>query len=141
MCDMFKRHAFVFTHMKPWTMVDGTIGTLTVPELCMMCDVWLIYLGNNNFSEIKCKPELLSPLPKPKPFKKEPLGKPLSSPPSELVVGILDESQSSRTLVTLPVLLETTKIEAAKKELSMKPDGETSHSMFQQAHNLWKCLR
>ena len=93
----------------------------------MMCDVWLIYLGNNKFGEIKCKPELLSPLPKPKPFKKEPLGKPLSSPPSELVVGILDESQSSCTLVTLPVSLETTKIEAVKKELSMKPDGETSH--------------
>ena len=127
MCDMFKCHAFVFTCTKPWTTVHGTIGTLTVPELCMMCDVWLIYLGNNKFSEIKCKPELLSPLPKPKPFKKEPLGELLSSPPSELVVGILNESQSSCTLVTLLVSPETTKKEAAKKELNMKPDGETSH--------------
>ena len=127
MCDTLKRHAFVFTHTKPWTMVDGTIGTLTVPELCMMCDVQLIYLGNNKFGERKCKPELLSPLPKPKLFKNEPLGKPLSSPPAELVVRILDESQSSCTLVTLPVSLETTQIEAEKKELSMKPDGETSH--------------
>ena len=65
LCDMLKRHAFVFTRTKPWTTVDASIGSLTVPELCMMCDVRLIYLGNNKFREIKCKPEVLSPLPKP----------------------------------------------------------------------------
>ena len=59
LCDMLKRHAFVFTWTKPWTTVDGSIGSLTVPKLCMMCDVRLIYLGNNKFSEIKCKPEVL----------------------------------------------------------------------------------
>ena len=32
LCDMLKRHAFVFTRTKPWTMVDGSIGALTVPE-------------------------------------------------------------------------------------------------------------
>ena len=71
LCDMLKRHAFVFTWTKPWTTVDGSIGFLTVPELCMMCDVRLIYLGNNKFGEIKCKPEVLSPLPKPKPSSDE----------------------------------------------------------------------
>ena len=119
-CDMLKRHAFVFTRTKPWTTVDGSIGTLTVPELCMMCDVRLIYLGNNKFGEIKCKPELLSPLPKPKPFKKEPSPRTVASPNEELVVGILDESQSSCTLVSLPCSPETTKIELAKQDISMK---------------------
>ena len=30
----------------------------------MMCDVRLIYLGDNKYGEIRCKPEVLSPLPK-----------------------------------------------------------------------------
>ena len=64
MCDMFKQKVFVFVHTKPWATVDSSITTLTVPELCMMCDVTLIYLGDNKYSEIKCKPEVLSPLPK-----------------------------------------------------------------------------
>ena len=126
MCDMLKRHAFVFTRTKPWTTVDGSIGTLTVPELCMMCDVRLIYLGNNKFGEIKCKPELLSPLPKPKPFKKEPSPRTLVSPSEELVVGILDESQSSCTLVSLPRLPETAKIELAKQDISLKLAEESN---------------
>ena len=100
--------------------VDGSIGTLTLPELCMMCDVRLIYLGINKFGEIKCKPELLSPLPKPKPFKKEPSPCTVASRNEELVVGILDESQSIYTLVSLPRSPETAKIELAKQDISMK---------------------
>ena len=126
MCNMLKQHAFVFTRTKPWTTVDGSIGTLTVPELCMMCDVRLIYLGNNKFGKIKCKPELLSPLPKPKPFKKEPSPRTEVSPSEELVVEILDESQSSCTLVSLPCLLETGKIELAKQDISMKLAEESN---------------
>ena len=128
MCDMLKWHTFLFTRTKPWTTVDGSIGTLTVPELCIMCDVRLIYLGNNKFGEIKCKPELLSPLPKPKPFKKESSPHTVSSPNEELVVGILDESQSSCTLVSLPCLLETAKIELAKQDISMKLAEDTLES-------------
>ena len=128
MCDMLKRHAFVFTCTKPWTTVDGSIGILTVPELCMMCDVRLIYLGNNKFGEIKCKPELLSPLPKPKPFKKEPSLCTLVSPSEELVVGILDESQSSCTLASLPRLSETAKIELAKQDISLKLAEESNNT-------------
>ena len=126
LCDMLKRHAFVFTRTKPWTTVDGSIGSLTVPELCMMCDVRLIYLGNNKFSEIKCKPEVLSPLPKPKPFREEENPRTLDSPSEELVVGILDESKSSCTLISLPRSLETEKIELAKQDMSLKLEGESN---------------
>ena len=126
LCDMLKRHAFVFTQTKPWTTVDGSIGSLTVPELCMMCDVRLIYLGNNTFGEIKCKPEVLSPLPKPKPFREEQTPCTLVSPSEELVVGILDESKSSCTLVNLPHSPETAKIELAKQDMSLKLEEESN---------------
>ena len=118
----------VFTHTKPWMTIDGSIRTLTVPELCMMCDVRLIYLGNNKFGEIKCKPELLSPFPKPKPFKKESSPCTVASLNEELVVGILDESQSSCTLVSLPHSPETAKIELAKQDISMKLADDTLES-------------
>ena len=127
LCDMLKRHAFVFTWTKPWTTVDGSIGSLTVPELCMMCDVRLIYLGNNKFGEIKCKPEVLSPLPKPKPFKEEQTSHTLVSPSEELVVGILDESKSSCTLVSLPLSPETAKIELAKQDIGLKLEEESNN--------------
>ena len=123
---MLKRHAFVFTRTKPWTTVDGSIGSLTVPELCMMCDVRLIYLGNNKFGEIKCKPEVLSPLPKPKPFREEQTPHTLVSPSEELVVGILDESKSSCKLVSLPRSPETAKIELAKQDMSLKFEEESN---------------
>ena len=126
LCDMLKRHAFVFTRTKPWTTVDGSIGTLTVPELYMMCDVRLIYLGNNKFGKIKCKPEVLSPLPKPKQFRIEQIPCTPVSPSEELVVGILDESQSSCTLVSLPHSPETAKIELTKQDMNLKLEEESN---------------
>ena len=72
-CDMLKHHAFVFTRTKPWTTVDTSISTLTITKLCMMRDVCLSYLRNNKYGKIKCKPEVLSPLPRPIPFKRESL--------------------------------------------------------------------
>ena len=92
----------------------------------MMCDVRLIYLGNNKFGEIKCKPEVLSPLPKPKLFRIEQTPRTLVSPSEELVVGIQDESQSSYTLVSLPRSPETTKIELAKQDMSLKLEEESN---------------
>ena len=121
---MLKRHAFVFTRTKPWMTVDASIGSLTVPELCMMCDVRLIYLGNNKFGEIKCKPEVLSPLPKPKPSMEKQNTHTLVSPSEELVVRILDETKSSCTLVNLPRSPETEKIELSKQDMIMKFEGE-----------------
>ena len=47
------------------------------------------------------------------------------SPTQEVIVGILDASQSSCTLVSLPTSPQTTQIESAKKELPMKDSGET----------------
>ena len=130
MCDMLKWHVFVFTRTKPWNTVDSSIVTLTIPKLCIMCDVHLIYLGNNKYSEIKCKPEVLSPLPGLIPFKRElpslqqQIQQPLLSLTQELVVGILDDSQTICTLVSLPNLPQTIQIEAAKKDFSMKDSGE-----------------
>ena len=96
-----------------------------------MCDVHLIYLRNNKYSEIKCKPEVLSPLPRPIPFKRESppvqhqLEIPIGSSTQEVVVGILDANQSSCTLLSLPSSPQTNQIEAAKKEVAMKDSGET----------------
>ena len=47
------------------------------------------------------------------------------SPTQEVVVGILDASQSSCTLVSLPTSPQATQIESAKKELAMKDSGES----------------
>ena len=91
-----------------------------------MCDVRLIYLGNNKFSEIKCKPEVLSPLPKPKLFRIEQTPRTLVSLSEELVVGILDESQSSCTLVSLPHSPKTAKIELANQDMSLKLEEESN---------------
>ena len=83
-------------------------------------------MGNNKFGEIKCKPEVLSPLPKPKPFRIEQTPCTLVSPSEELVVGILDKSQSSCTLVILPCSPETTKIELAEQDMSLKLEEESN---------------
>ena len=91
----------------------------------------MIYLGNNKFGEVKLKPEILSPVPGPIPLKRETPDVQLQteqspmSPTQEVVVGILDTSQSSCTLVSLPTSPQTTQIESAKKELAMKDSGET----------------
>ena len=123
MCDMLKRHAFVYTRTKPWTTVDRNVGNLTVAELCMLCDVRLIYLGNNRFGELKCKSEILSPLPRLLPAKHESCLDPtISSPTKNLVVGILDTNQSSCTLLTLPTSPTVSEVEYTKNCFSLKHD-------------------
>ena len=132
MCDMLKRHAFVYTCTKPWTTVDSNVGKLDVTELCMLCDFHLIYLGNNRFGELKCKPEILSPRPRLLPVKlespktQENSEQTALSPTKELVVGVLDASQSSCTLMTLPCSPTTSELESSKNLLAMKPDVETN---------------
>ena len=97
----------------------------------MMCDVQLIYLGNNKFSEVKLKPEIISLVPRPIPLKRETPDVQLHaeqspmSPTQEVVVGILDASQSNCTLVSLPTSPQMTQIESAKKKLAMKDSGES----------------
>ena len=132
MCDMLKRHAFIYTRTKPWTTVDSNVGKLTMPELCMLCDVRLIYLGNNRFGELKCKTKILSLMPRLLPVKCESpktqdyLDQTALSPTKELVVGVLDVNQSSCTLLTLPCSPTMSKLEDAKKLLTMKPDVGTN---------------
>ena len=89
----------------------------------MLCDVRLIYLGNNRFGELKCKPEILSPLPRLLPAKCESCSDPtVSSPTKNLVVGILDTNQSSCTLLTLPTSPTVSEVEDTKKCFSLKLD-------------------
>ena len=132
MCDMLKRHAFIYTRTKPWTTVDSNVGKLDVTELCMLCDVCLIYLGNNRFGKLKCKPEMLSPRPRLLPVKLElPKTQETSeqtalSPTKELVVGVLDASQSGCTLMTLPCSPTMSELKSSKNLLAMKPDVETN---------------
>ena len=91
----------------------------------------MIYLGNSKFGEVKLKPEIISPVPRPIPLKRETPDVQLQteqfpmSPTQEVAVGILDASQSSCTLVSLPTSPQMTQIESAKKELAMKDSGET----------------
>ena len=98
----------------------------------MLCNVRLIYLGNNRFGELKCKPEILSPRPRLLPVKLESpktqdnLEKTAPSPTKELVVGVLDASQSSCTLMTLPCSPTMSELEGAKNLLAIKPDVETN---------------
>ena len=99
----------------------------------MMCDVRLIYLGDNRYGEIRCKPEINSPIPRPiLPKQEQPVDMPVSMDPltttgEELVVGILDESQTSCTLIALPTSPQASEIKAAKTLLIMKnKDGSFS---------------
>ena len=141
LCDMLKQHAFLFTQTKPWTTVDGSIANLAVPELCMMCDVRLIYLGENRYGEIRCKPEINSPIPRPiLPKQEQPVDMPVSMDPlttnsEEVVVGILDDSQTSCTLVSLPTSPQASEIEAAKTLLMMK-DKDGSFSAEAETRNV-----
>ena len=121
----------MYTRTKPWTTVDSNVGKLSVPELCMLCDIRLIFLGNNRFGELKCKPEILSPLPRPLPVKHESpntwenCDQIVLSPTKELVVGVLDAGQSSCTLMTLPSPPAMSTMEDAQKSLTMKLDVGT----------------
>ena len=112
----------------------------------MMCDIRLIYLGNNKYGEIRCKPEILSLLPKLLTVKHKSLSLQHNldhtavSPRKDLVFGILDANQSSCTLLTLPSLPETSQIEHSKNEITLKPnvgtDGETSGPLIMETAGL-----
>ena len=54
--DAFNRQIFVFTktRSKPWTTVEGGVD-LSMSDLCLICDIHVIYLGNNNYGKIKMR--------------------------------------------------------------------------------------
>ena len=61
--DAFNRHVFVFTKNKPWTTVEGGVD-LSMSDLRLIHDIHVIYLGNNNYGEIKMReyPTIIIPI-------------------------------------------------------------------------------
>ena len=128
LCDMLKRHAFVYTKTKPWTTVDSSIGDLTIAELCMLCDVCLIFLGDNNFGVLKYKQRIQSPIKAPVTQDTDEstnqnstmVDRMNADTSSSTVVGILSDDLSTGTVVSIPNSPAAAEIEAAKCLLALK---------------------
>ena len=128
LCNMLKCHAFVYTKTKPWTTVDSTIANLTVAELCMLCDVRLIFLEDNNFGVLKYKQHIQSPLTTPAIQDTDDsmnqnstmLDMTAADTSSSTVVGILSNDLNTGTVVSLPNSPAAAEIEAAKCLLALK---------------------
>ena len=135
LCDMLKRHAFIYMKTKPWTTVDGSIADLTVAELCIICDVCLIFLGDNNYGTLKYKQCIQSPITSPassgideKPDTNvESIATPARESGPGTVVGVLNEDLSTGTVVTLPQSLISIELETAKSLLALKNEGDTTN--------------
>ena len=123
-------HAFVYTKTKPWTTVDGTIADLTVAELCMLCDIRLIFLGDNNFGVLKYKQHIQSPLTTPAIQDTDDstnqnstmVDMTAADTSSSTVVGILSDDLNTGTVVSLPNSPAAAEIEAAKCLLALKSE-------------------
>ena len=135
LCDMLKRHAFIYTKTKPWTTVDDSIADLTVAELCMICDVHLIFLGDNNYGGLRYKQRIQSPITSPASSGID--EKPDTTVESTVttaeetvpgtVVGVLNKDLSTGTVVTLPQSPVSIELEAAKSLLALKNEGDTTN--------------
>ena len=120
---------------KPWTTVDGSIADLTVAELCMICDVRLIFLGNNNYGTLKYKQCIQSPITSSassgldeKPDTNvETITTTAGESGPGTVVGVLNEDLSTGTVVTLPQSPISIELEAAKSLLALKNEGDTTN--------------
>ena len=119
--------------------MDGSIADLTVAELCMICDVHLILLGDNNYGTLKYKQRIQSPITSPASSdidKKldtnvETIATPAGESGQGTVVGVLNEDLSTGTVVTLPQSPISIELEAAKSLLALKNEGDTTN----QCHN------
>ena len=131
MCDMLKCHAFVYTRTKPWTTVNGSIVELSIPKLCMMCDIRLIYLRDNNYGKLKYQPHMMSPISSPTPqetpaidiaiYPKDSVESiDINSVQGGLAVGILNDDHSIGTLMVLLTSPVASELEGTKALLSMK---------------------
>ena len=117
--------------------MDGSIADLTVAELCMICDVCLIFLGDNNYGILKYKLRIQSPITSPaasgtdeKPDKTvETTTTTEGEPSSGTVVGILNEDLSTGTVVSLPQSPISIELEAAKSLLALKNEGDTTNQL------------
>ena len=128
LCDMLKRHAFVYTKTKPWTTVDSSIAELTIAELCMLCDVRLIFLGDKNFGVLKYKQRIQSPInvlatqdtDDSTNQNSTMADRTKADTSSSTVVGILSDDLSTGTVVSIPDSPAAAEIEAAKCLLALK---------------------
>ena len=128
LCDMLKRHAFVYTKTKPWTTVDSSIAELTIAELCMLCDVRLIFFGDNNFGVLKYKQCIQSPINALATQDTDDSTNQNSTmadrtkvdTSSSIVVGILSHDLSTGTVVSILDSPAAAEIEAAKCLLALK---------------------
>ena len=120
---------------KPWTTVDGSIADLTAAELCMICDVRLIFLGDNNYGILRYKQRIQSPITSPASsgIDKKPDTTVESTVTSAeetvpgTVVGVLNEDLSTGTVVTLPQSPVSIELKAAKSLLALKNEGDTTN--------------
>ena len=128
LCDMLKWHAFVYTKTKPWTTVDSSIAELTIAELCMLCDVHLIFLGDNNFGVLKYKQHTQSPInalatqdtDESMNQNSTRVDRTKADTSSSTVVGILSDDLSTGTVVSILNSPAAAEIEAAKCLLALK---------------------
>ena len=135
--DMLKRHAFVYTKTKPWTTVDGSIADLTVAELCMLCDVRLIFLGDNNFGVLKYKQHIESPITAlavqdtydSTNQNSTTVDRMMEDTSSSTVVGILSDDLNTGTVVSIPNSPAAAKIEAAKCLLALKCEKSVAQTL------------
>ena len=125
---MLKRHTFVYTKTKPWTTVDSSITELTIAKLCMLCDVRLIFLGDNNFGVLKYKQRIQSPInalatqdtDESTNQNSTMVDRTKADTSSSTVVGILSDDLSTGTVVSIPNSPAAAEIKAAKCLLALK---------------------
>ena len=137
LCDMLKRHTFVYTKTKPWTTVDGSIADPTVAELCMLCDVRLIFLGDNNFGILKYKQRIESPITALAVQDTDDItnqnsttvDRMIADTSSSAVVGILSDDLNTGTVVSIPNSPAAAEIEAAKCLLVLKREKSVAQTL------------
>ena len=116
--------------------MDGSIADLTVAELCMLCDVHLIFLGDNNFGVLKCRQRIQSPINATDTQDEHDTTKQdqiiakmdtaVANTSLGTVVGILSDDLNTGTVVTLPSSPAASEIEAAKCLLALKREKNTA---------------
>ena len=137
LCDMLKWHTFVYTKTKPWTTVDGSIANLTVAELCMLCDVRLIFLGDNNFGILKYKQRIESLITAlaiqdtddSTNQNSTTEDRMMADTSSNTVVGILSDDLNTGTVVSIPNSPAAAEIEAAKCLLALKREKSVAQTL------------
>ena len=137
LCDMLKRHTFVYTKTKLWITVDSCIADLTIAELCMLCDVRLIFLGDNNFGVLKYKQRIQSPITAlaiqdtddSTNQNSTMVDRMMADTSSSSVVGILSDDLSTGTVVSIPNSPAAAEIEAAKCLLALKHEKSVAQTL------------